>query len=432
MPESIISGKSPLSLHALQRKLTLYTMLLGGVLMLIFGITNLFTEVPVFIALMKMGLSVPFFTAYYLIFKNLPHHRVLNFILVLCYIAIVINFIHNQGSNGPTDYTIFLFTIVITALVNGAMKWVWLVLVFFTFAGLYLAEVSGWIDINTEYSSPFGAFLDNVLGFFWILVFWVMGLWILLKSYNAQYQLLVQTKNEKEEANEKLELLNQKKTKLLALLSHDLKSPMASLQLTLELFEMGILNQSNMETLVKNLKRQNIQLNNVLNNTLHWVMTELGDRLDTKETIHIQGLTKDIFDTMEVSASGKNIRLSFFEEGESLILDIEANPIKIILKNLLDNAIKFTNPEEEVRLHLHTSGTSVSWEVSNPGEVLPEKVLRDLFSLSVAPTYGTQKEKGTGIGLSLSKEIADSIGMKLTYAYKKGRHCFALEKLLFS
>jgi signal transduction histidine kinase len=98
----------------------------------------------------------------------------------------------------------------------------------------------------------------------------------------------------------------------------------------------------------------------------------------------------------------------------------------------LDNAIKFTNPEEEVRLHLHTSGTSVSWEVSNPGEVLPEKVLRDLFSLSVAPTYGTQKEKGTGIGLSLSKEIADSIGMKLTYAYKKGRHCFALEKLLFS
>jgi signal transduction histidine kinase len=75
-----------------------------------------------------------------------------------------------------------------------------------------------------------------------------MGLWILLKSYNAQYQLLVQTKNEKEEANEKLELLNQKKTKVLALLSHDLKSPMASLQLTLELFEMGILNQSNMET----------------------------------------------------------------------------------------------------------------------------------------------------------------------------------------
>jgi signal transduction histidine kinase len=207
---------------------------------------------------------------------------------------------------------------------------------------------------------------------------------------------------------------------------------MASLQLTLELFEMGILNQSNMESLVKNLKRQNIQLSNVLNNTLHWVMTELGDRIDTKETTHIQGLTKDIYDTMEVSASGKNIRLSFHEEGESLILDIEANPIKIILKNLLDNAIKFTNPEEEVKLHLQTSATSVIWEVSNPGEVLSEKVIRDLFSLSVNPSYGTHKEKGTGIGLSLSKEIADSIGMKLSYDYRKGRHCFALEKPLFS
>jgi two-component system, sensor histidine kinase and response regulator len=430
MPESIISGKSPLSLHALQRKLTLYTMFLGGVLMLIFGITNLFTEVPVFIALMKMGLSVPFFSAYFLIVKNLPHQRVLNVVLVLCYLAIVINFFHNQGSNGPTDYTIFLFTIVITALINGAMKWVWLVLVFFTFAGLYFAEVNDWIDINTEYSSPFGAFLDNVLGFFWILVFWVMGLWILLKSYNAQYQLLVQTKNEKEEANEKLELLNQKKTKLLALLSHDLKSPMASLQLTLELFEMGILNQSNMEILVKNLKRQNIHLSNVLNNTLHWVMTELGDRIDTKETTHIQGLTKDIFDTMQVTASEKNIKLAFQEDGESLILDIEANPIKIILKNLLDNAIKFTNPEEEIRLNLNASRGKLLWEVVNPGEVLSEKVQRDLFSLAVEPTYGTQKEKGTGLGLSLSREIADAIGMKLGYRYESGWHYFSLEKPL--
>lgn len=430
MAESIITSLKPHSLVELQRKLTLYTMLLGGILMLIFGFTNLFTEVPLFIVMMKMSLSIPFFIAYFLIIKKLPHQWMLNAILILCYIAIVINYFFNQGSNGPTDYTIFLFTIVITALVNGLLKWIWLTLVFFTFVGLYFAEVNGWIAINTEYSTPFGAFWDNVLGFFWILSFWVMGLWILLKNYNAQYDLLVKTKNEKEEANEKLELLNQKKTKLLALLSHDLKSPMASLQLTLELFEMGILDQRNMEILLKNLKRQNIHLSNVLNNTLNWVMMELGEREEKKETTHIQGLTKEIFDTMEVTASAKNLNLTYQQQGDNLILDIDPNPVKIILKNLLDNAIKFTKEGEEVTLALFTSIDSLIWEVSNPGQALTEKTKRDLFSLMVEPGYGTHKEKGSGLGLSLSKEIAESIGMDLSYRYEKGQHYFSLNKVL--
>lgn len=430
MIESIVSNVKPHSLVDLQRKLTMYTMLLGGMLMLIFGFTNLFTEVPLFVAMMKLGLSIPFFISYFLIIKKLPHQWILNLVLVLCYFGIFINFLYNQGSNGPTDYTIFLFTIVITALVNGPLKWIWLTVVFFTFAGLYLAEVNGWIAINTEYSTPFGAFLDNVLGFFWILVFWIAGLWILLKNYNAQYELLVKTKNEKEEANKKLELLNQKKTKLLALLSHDLKSPMASLQLTLELFEMGIIDQENMGVLVRNLKKQNIHLSNVLNNTLNWVMMELGEREEKKETIHIQGLTQEIFDTMEVAASSKKLLLNYRQHGENLIVDIDPNPVKIILKNLLDNAIKFTKEGEEVGLALFASLDYLGWEVSNPGQVLTEKTKRDLFSLMIEPSAGTQKEKGTGMGLSLCKEIAESIGMSLTYRYEKGRHYFSLNKSL--
>jgi len=205
---------------------------------------------------------------------------------------------------------------------------------------------------------------------------------------------------------------------------------MASLQLTLELFEMGILDHGNMETLLKNLKRQNIHLSNVLNNTLNWVMIELGEKDEKKETTHIQGLTKEIFDTMEVTASAKNLNLTYQQQGENLILDLDPNPVKIILKNLLDNAIKFSKEGEEVTLALSASLDFLAWEVSNPGEVLTEKTQRDLFTLMVEPGYGTQKEKGSGLGLSLSKEIAESIGMNLSYRYEKGRHYFSLNKAL--
>jgi len=428
MNESVFSSKEPLSLLELQQKLTLFTMLLGGVLMLIFGISNFFTEVPGFIVLMKICLSIPFFLGFYLIKKNQPHQWILNGVFLLCYVSIITNYLNNQGSNGPTDYTIFLFTIVVTALVNGVIKWVWLILIFLTYAGLYLAELQGWITINTLYSSPFERYLDNVLGFFWILSFWILGLWILLKNYNAQYKLLIRTKNEKEEANKKLELLNIKKSKLLALLSHDLKTPIGSLKLTLELFDLGILDQSNMEVLVKNLKKQSIQLGNVLDNTLNWVLMELGERIEKKETIHIQALTREIVQTMEVGANSKNITISYREEGNPLVTEIEANPVKIILKNLIDNALKFTNPDQEIMVSFYCSEKKLLWEVGNPGEPLKEKALEDLFTGLIDPTLGTNSEKGTGIGLSLSKEIAESIGMKLHYSYENGFHFFRLEK----
>ncbi len=254
MKDTTISRKSPLSLEELKLKLALNTTLFGGILMVIFGISNIFTEVPLFIILHKLSLSIPFLAGYYLIKNNQPYQRVLNPILLVCYISIIINYLNNQGSNGPTDYTIFLFTIVITVLINGILKWVWLVLIFFTYAGLYLAEINGWIQFNTLYSSSGERYLDNVLGFFWILGFWVLGLWILLKNYKEQYNLLIQTKNEKEEANQKLELLNIKKTKLLAFLTHDLKSPIGLLKLSLELFDLGILDKANMDFILKKLK----------------------------------------------------------------------------------------------------------------------------------------------------------------------------------
>ena len=112
------------------------------------------------------------------------------------------------------------------------------------------------------------------------------------------------------------------------------------------------------------------------------------------------------------------------------MLDIDPNPVKIILKNLLDNAIKFTKEEDEVKLNLVSTLSTLKWEVANPGEVLTEKTKRDLFSHMIDPGYGTQKEKGSGLGLSLSKEIAESIGMNLSYRYDKGWHYFSLSRAL--
>ncbi len=101
--------------------------------------------------------------------------------------------------------------------------------------------------------------------------------------------------------------------------------------------------------------------------------------------------------------------------GPNLVVNLEAKEVKIILKNLLDNAIKFSPVGALIYLSLTTSDDKIRWEVRNTGKLIPEELRNHLFDFGAKSAKGTKNEKGTGIGLSLCKKIADHLGMRLGY-----------------
>lgn len=420
------SEKEVKSLIDLQNEMSRTAMLLGSILFIAFGLSNLLTEVPIYLIVGKLAIGALFLFGYWFTKKQGQIQVFLNILLFVSFFLLSVNYFKNHGSYGATIVVLFILTLTCVVLIDGWVKWFWIVLGFLIFTLFLFLEIFEIVPVDTTYEEPSSRFVAITLGLFWTILFTSIGVWILQKNYHDQYRLLIKFQKEKEKANLQLSELNDKKSKLLALLSHDLRSPINTLTLSLELFEMGALDEDKLKQMLGNLKKQSHHLSHVLENTMSWVRIELGEEKFSRNLVDIDAFTQEMIEMMQEPISLKELSLSFLKEGENQTVELEAKPISIILKNLIDNAVKFTQPEQEVTLKLSQKPGYVSWEVSNPGLPLAGESLSNLFTPRIESQMGTQNEKGSGIGLLMSKEIAESLDMELTYSYGDGHHKFTL------
>lgn len=400
-------------LEGLQNKISLIFAFLVGILMFFLGISGFYFNLPPLIVLAKFVISILFLAGFWIMKRYGGHQIVINLMLLICFSAISLNYFNNEVFRGPTIYTIYVFIVFITVLVNGWKKYVWLILTILFFGSLFYAEIDELFGGQHDYRTFNDLFWDHWAAILGSGLFVFIGIHTLIKNYRTQNQLLSKIQEEKELALKELRELNLKKNQLIALLSHDLRNPIGMLSMTLELVDEGAFEGGELEELLNNLKNQSFHLNKVLNNTLGWVMSELEEsNFDLKHTSLIE-LTKEIQEVMMVPAAQKGQEIIVSTVGEDLMIDLEVNEVNIILKNLLDNAIKFSPVGAKIDLDLIVSATQIRWEVKNEGETIPKAIQDNLFEFKVRTSYGTMKEKGAGIGLPLCKKIADKLKLKL-------------------
>jgi signal transduction histidine kinase len=277
------------------------------------------------------------------------------------------------------------------------------------------SDLLGGAEIVSNYLNSTARFGDHVITILWCCLFVFLGIQLFIFGYKRQNQVLTKVMEANKKANIELEELNTKKNELIALLSHDLKNPISTLNQTVELVELGGLEEGDFESVIKELKKQSFHLTNVLNNTLSWVLTELDQGVIVQEEVDLAKLNEEMVQTMQVQANQKGQVIVATEKGEVKTAQLEANEVKIILKNFLDNAIKFSPNGAQIELDLNSTNGSIRWEVKNEGPTVPLSLRDGLFEFKVRTSYGTNKEKGTGMGLPLCKKIADKLEMKLGF-----------------
>ncbi|WP_144604391.1 ATP-binding protein [Algoriphagus algorifonticola] len=419
------------NLEELQNKIALVFAAFAGILMIFLGISDYFVGLSAFIISLKLILAIPFFIGYWYMKKFGKYQLILNLMIGAGVMVIIFNYFENDGFDGPTLYTFFIFIVAIAILIKGTWKALWLFLVTLTFGLLFYLEVYGYYSVPRVYTSLENRFWDHWITLIWCGLFVYAGVMVFIKNFQRQNIFLNQLREENEINLEKLSDVNQKKNQLIALLSHDLKNPIATLSSTMEMVDRGEFDDDDMKQIFSELKNQSFHLNKVLNNTLSWVMTELDDRNFDLKKVDPKDLMEEIRDTMLIQAQRKNQRISLKIDGETEEFDLEENEIKIILKNLLDNALKFSQSDSTIELSLKVAPNMLRWEVQNEGPVIPEKLRDELFEFKVKTSYGTNREKGTGLGLPLCKKIADKLEMKLGFeADGASRNIFFLERNL--
>ncbi|OYX92059.1 MAG: hypothetical protein B7Y76_13370 [Sphingobacteriia bacterium 35-40-5] len=91
----------------------------------------------------------------------------------------------------------------------------------------------------------------------------------------------------------------------------------------------------------------------------------------------------------------------------SITVLADRDMLQLVIRNLLSNALKFTNPAGQININAKIEGNTSLITISDTGKGIPYEMQKDLFSVRVKSTFGTQNEKGVGLGLSLCKEFTE-------------------------
>lgn len=205
-----------------------------------------------------------------------------------------------------------------------------------------------------------------------------------------------------------LKELNATKDKLFSIIAHDLRSPFNGI---LGFSELLIKNKEKIEAAkseeyleVINSSAKNTLI--LLDNLLHWAETQTGQIVYKPERIKLAPIVKEVLKTSSSTANIKSITL-IYTHSNSIELFTDVNMLKLILRNLISNAIKFTNTNGKIEVITIRNKNNIEITVSDNGVGINEENLNKLFKIDTITTKGTAAEKGSGLGLTLCKEFVE-------------------------
>jgi CheY-like chemotaxis protein len=159
----------------------------------------------------------------------------------------------------------------------------------------------------------------------------------------------------------------------------------------------------------------------LLEDILLWARTQQGKIPFKPQILNFIDICKDIFEILNPNAKAKNIAINYSEtDYMSVFADIDM--LKVVLRNLVSNAIKFTNSGGVINIAAERTDSGITISVSDNGIGIPPDNLAKLFDISeVISTRGTAKETGTGLGLLLCKEFVEKHGGKIWVESELGK-----------
>jgi signal transduction histidine kinase len=235
-------------------------------------------------------------------------------------------------------------------------------------------------------------------------------------------QTLRAARDEVQSQNTKLQELNQTKDKFFSIISHDLKGPLNSLtsfsHLLIEHTEN--LSKEEIQMLARDLDKSVRNLFALLENLLEWSRSQTGNIDFTPEIFDMEEVLQTNKNLLQSQAAAKRIALIVESRGPCRV-SLHKQSINTVVRNLISNAIKFTNETGQIRLGIKMTG-ALTISVADNGVGMSEEVINKLFRLDVKhSSQGTAKEKGTGLGLILCKEFIEKNGGKMRVQSEPGK-----------
>jgi len=229
--------------------------------------------------------------------------------------------------------------------------------------------------------------------------------------------------------------LNTTKDKFFSIIAHDLKSPFSTIMgfSTILSDQVKKREYDGIEEYAQIIENASVRAMELLRNLLEWSRAQTGRMTFSPEPFDLSLLIRETVSLLNDAATQKDISVRQ-EVTEGFSCKADRPMIGSVLRNLLSNAIKFTHSNGAIVIRVESRQDETVVEVSDTGLGIAETNIHKLFRIDEAfSTTGTRNEKGTGLGLLLSKEFIDKHGGHIWAESEPGkgsRFCFSIPRKL--
>jgi len=208
------------------------------------------------------------------------------------------------------------------------------------------------------------------------------------------------------------ERMNATKDKFFKIISHDLRSPFNSIIGFSDLLNNQYDSFEDLERkeFIQKINESSLYAFGLLENLLNWARTQTDEIRINKENLNLRNLVNTSIYPYLSNVGSKNISIINNIEPQMMIL-IDKNTALTFIRNIVSNAIKFTNKGGSITIDSYLNEASIDLHITDTGVGMSPEVLSTLFQIEKnVSTKGTNDEKGTGLGLLLCKEFVEMNG----------------------
>ncbi len=291
-----------------------------------------------------------------------------------------------------------LLSVLIVVLLVYDKKWIQIS------SGIVILLAMFWVafypsPIFLEQQVPMSRVIFNFVG----PVSFIIVVVVFFKNIQLSYQDKI------EEQHTKLKEMNNAMENIFSIIAHDIRSPLASVQDMLSLFQEDIITEQTMKENVYMIKNRISHLNEALDNLLKWSSRNIHGIKAQRGDVSIATIMQEVFQLLAPQANQKKITFKK-ELDKNLMAHVDRDQITMVFRNIISNAIKYSFFGESIFISAKEVQGKAIIEIKDKGIGITQDRLNQLFSSLQIPTCGTNGERGSGLGLLLCKELLHQNG----------------------
>lgn len=235
---------------------------------------------------------------------------------------------------------------------------------------------------------------------------------IFANSFNENHKLNKELEERVAQRTELLTKSNVIKENLIKIVSHDLRSPLTTLKDLLSLEEHNVLSEKERKGLYETVQGRVDNTLDMLDDLLAWASSQVNSS-DFKIYPEKLSLKKNVARSIRIYENDMVAKSISLENklSDKITIISDKNVLSLVVRNLINNAIKFTPNDGKIEISADTNDELVILKVKDNGIGMPDPIKESLFQIDKSnQRIGTQNEKSVGIGLTLCKELVDQNG----------------------